>query len=189
MNHCLRSLVLVLPLALASSAFAQHETFNVAADQSQVDFTLGASDHVTNGSFHVQSGTIQFDPSNPKMAGQIVVAAGSGKTGNDSRDKKMWKDVLDVPHFADITFVPQSFQGTLNPTGDSTLQVSGIFTLHGTPHNMTVPMQIHIEGSNLTAKTQFVVPYVQWGLKDPSWFVLKVAKEVNVTLTLNGKVS
>jgi hypothetical protein len=50
-------------------------------------------------------------------------------------------------------------------------------------------MQIHIDGNNLTAKTHFVVPYVQWGLKDPSIFILKVAKEVDIDLTLAGQVA
>ncbi len=189
MTTAFRSLFYTLPFVLASSALAQHETFTVAPEASNVNITLNGNHDVTKGSFHVQGGTINFDPKNPRMSGTIVVAAGSGKTGNDSRDKKMWNEVLDAPHFADITFAPQSYQGALNPTGDSTIQVTGIFTLHGTPHDLTVPMQIHTDGTTLLARTQFTVPYVQWGLKDPSIFILKVAKEVAVDLTLNGKVS
>jgi polyisoprenoid-binding protein YceI len=101
----------------------------------------------------------------------------------------MNKDVLDVEHYSEITFAPQKFDGAIAPTGDSTIQVSGTFTLHGTPHDLTVPMQIHIDAGNLTAKTHFAVPYVKWGLKDPSVFILKVAKEVDIDLTLTGKVT
>jgi hypothetical protein len=50
-------------------------------------------------------------------------------------------------------------------------------------------MQIHIDGGALNAKTHFIVPYVQWGLKDPSVFILKVAKEVDIDLTLTGKLT
>jgi polyisoprenoid-binding protein YceI len=101
----------------------------------------------------------------------------------------MTNEVLDAPHFADVTFVPHSYQGTLAPTGDSTLQVTGTFTLHGTPHEITVPVQVHLDGSNSTVKTHFTVPYVQWGLKDPSVFILKVAKQVDIDLTLAGRLS
>jgi len=39
--------------------------------------------------------------------------------------------------------------------GDSTIQVSGTFTQHGAPHDMTVPVQIHIDRAACTAKAQF----------------------------------
>jgi polyisoprenoid-binding protein YceI len=98
-------------------------------------------------------------------------------------------DVLDTEHFAEVTFAPSSYQGTLATSGDSTIQVSGTFTLHGVAHDLTLPMQIHIDGTNLTAKGHFTVPYVKWGLKDPSIFILKVAKEVDIDLTLSGQVT
>jgi polyisoprenoid-binding protein YceI len=141
------------------------------------------------GTFHVQSGSIDFDPSAQKMSGAVIVAAGSGNSGEPSRDKKMNTDILDTDHFAEAKFAPDSYQGAIAPSGDSTIQVSGVFTLHGTPHDLTVPMQIHIDGSSLTAKGHFTVPYVKWGLKDPSIFVLKVAKEVDIDLTLNGHLT
>jgi len=189
MKTFVRQLVVAFPLLFASSVLAQHQTFAISSESSNVSFTLGASDHGTQGTFHVQSGSIDFDRTAPKMSGSVVVAAGSGKTGNDSRDKKMTNEVLDAPHFADVSFAPQSYQGTISSAGDSTLQVTGTFTLHGTPHELTVPMQVHIDGTNCTAKTHFIVPYVKWGLKDPSVFILKVAKEVDVNLSLVGQLS
>lgn len=178
-----------LPLLLVPVAFAQHQTFNINPDSSQVAFTLGGSDHGVHGTFHVQSGSIDFDRSAPNISGFVVVAAGSGNSGSQSRDRKMTTEVLEAAHFAEVSFVPRSYQGTIAASGDSTIQVTGAFTLHGTPHELTVPAQIHIEGANLTAKTHFTVPYVQWGLKDPSMFMMKVAKEVGIDLTLVGRLS
>jgi polyisoprenoid-binding protein YceI len=179
----------VSSLSFASGAFAQHQTFTVNPDASKVGFALAGSGHHVDGTFHVQSGSIGFDRTAPDMSGSVVVAAGSGNSGEPSRDKKMSSDVLNVSQFAEVTFVPKSYQGTIAATGDSTIQVSGVFSLHGTPHDMTVPMQIHVDGTNLTAKGQFTVPYVKWGLKDPSMFILKVAKEVNIDLTLIGTLA
>lgn len=181
-----QALFLAIPLALAPFAQAQHQTFTVVPDQSKVDFLLGGNTHHVQGVFHVQSGSIEFDPDSGKISGSVIVDAGSGNSGEASRDKKMNTDVLDTAHFAQVTFTPSSYQGTIAPSGDSTIQVAGIFTLHGTPHDLTVPMQIHVEGANLTAKGHFTVPYVKWGLKDPSIFILKVAKEVDIDLTLTG---
>lgn len=183
------ALVLATPFALTPATQAQHETFTANPDTSKVAFALGGSGHHVDGTFHVQSGKIEFDPDTQKISGSVTVAAGSGNSGEPSRDKKMNNDVLETSRFTEITFAPNHYQGTLAPAGDSTIQVSGVFTLHGTPHDLTVPMQVHIDGSNLTAKGQFVIPYVKWGLKDPSVFILKVAKEVDIDLTLNGQVA
>jgi polyisoprenoid-binding protein YceI len=189
MNAIAKALFLILPLSLGTAALAQHQTLTVNPDASKVEFTLAGSGHHVSGTFHVQNGSITFDRSTPAMSGSIVVAAGSGNTGEASRDKKMKTEVLDVEHYSEVTFVPKSYEGTIAPSGDSTIQVSGAFTLHGTPHDITVPMQIHIDGDSLTAKGQFTVPYVKWGLKDPSIFILKVAKEAGIDLTLVGQLS
>ena len=184
-----QSLILALSLALAPAAFAQHQTFTVNPNLSHVAFSLGGNTHHVDGTFHVQSGAINFNRSTQSISGSVIVSAGSGNSGDQGRDKKMNTDVLDVAHYADISFVPKSYQGAIVAIDDSNIQVSGVFTLHGTPHDMTAPMQIHIDGASLTAKTHFTIPYVKWGLKDPSIFILKVAKEVDIDLTLVGGLS
>lgn len=189
MKTLAKTLILIFPLSIASVSFAQQQTFTANPSACSVGFALTGTGHEVHGTFHVQSGAIQFDRSAPKMSGSIVVSAASGESGDKGRDKKMDSDVLDVQHFADVTFAPQSYQGTIALSGDSTIQVSGTFTLHGTPHDITVPMQVHIDGANLAAKGSFIVPYVQWGLKDPSVFILKVAKEVHIDLALSGTLA
>ena len=189
MKSIAKSLFLALPLAIAPFALAQHQTFTVNPDSSKVAFSLGGNTHHVDGTFHVQSGTIDFDRSANTISRSVVVAAGSGNSGDASRDKKMNSDVLDVAHFADVSFAPKSYTGTVAAAGDSSIVVTGVFTLHGTAHDLAVPMQIHIDGTTLTAKSHFPVPYVQWGLKDPSIFVLKVAKVVDIDLSLAGGLS
>lgn len=180
---------LAIALSLAFPAFCQQQTFTVNPAASKIGFALTGTGHEVHGVFHVASGSIQFDRTAPEMSGTIVVSASSGDSGDKSRDKNMHQKVLETDRYSDITFQPQSYTGAIAPTGDSTIQVSGIFTLHGMPHDLTVPMQVHIDGQNLTAKGSFVVPYVKWGLKDPSVFVLKVAKDVHIDLELSGTVS
>jgi len=189
LKDLVRSALIASSLVFASSALAQHKTFTVDPNASHVAFSLAGTGHHVNGTFHVQSGSIDFDRTSHAISGSVVVAAGSGNSGEASRDKKMNNDILDVEHYSEITFAPQKYDGTIAPTGDSTIQVSGTFTLHGTPHDLTVPMQIHIDGGALTARTHFTVPYVKWGLKDPSAFILRVAKDVDIELTLTGKLT
>ncbi|HUX45714.1 MAG TPA: hypothetical protein VMV57_13260 [Terracidiphilus sp.] len=51
--------------------------------------TLKTTHEFVNGIFHFQFGSTECDRSIPGMSGSAVVLAGSGKTGNDSGDKKM----------------------------------------------------------------------------------------------------
>jgi polyisoprenoid-binding protein YceI len=184
-----RAIFHIIPLMFSAVAFAQPQTLSVNPDTSQVAFTLGGSGHHVQGAFHVQNGSINFDSEAQKISGKVIVAAGSGNSGEPSRDKKMNSDVLQTDHFAEVTFAPNSYQGTIAASGDSNIQVSGTFTLLGAPHDITVPIQIHIDGSILTAKGHFTIPYVKWGLKDPSIFILKVAKEVDIDLSLSGQLN
>ena len=177
------------PAVLTPAALAQHQTFVVNPDASEVKIALKTTHELVNGAFHVQSGSIEFDRGTPKLTGWVVVLAGSGKTGNDSRDKKMNKDILKVEQFATVSFDPKTYTGALAPSGDSNLQVTGIFTLLGTPHEITIPILVHLEGTAATAKAHFAVPYVQWGLKNPSFLVWKADNDVAIDLFLAGRLS
>jgi polyisoprenoid-binding protein YceI len=181
--------VFAITVILAPAALAQHQTFVVNPDASEVKMTLKTTHELVNGTFHVQSGSIEFDRSTPKMSGSVVVLAGSGKTGNDSRDKKMNKDILQVEQHATVSFEPKSYAGTIAPSGDSTIQIAGIFTLLGMPHEITIPILVHLEGTTAAAKAHFVVPYIQWGLKNPSFLIWKADNDVAIDLFLTGKLS
>ena len=181
--------VFALAAILTPAALAQHQTFAVNPDASEIKMTLNTTHEVVNGTFHIQSGSIEFDRGNRKMSGSVTVLAGSGKTGNGSRDKKMTKDILKVEQNAAVSFEPKAYTGAFAPSGDSNLQVTGIFTLLGTPHEMTIPMLVHLDGGSASAKAHFVVPYIQWGLKDPSFLFWKADKDVAIDLFLTGALS
>ena len=57
--------VLAIAAVLAPSALAQHQTFVVNPDASEVKITLNTTHEVVNGTFHVQSGSIDFAPACP----------------------------------------------------------------------------------------------------------------------------
>lgn len=174
---------------LAPAALAQHQTFVVNPDASEIKMTLKTTHELVNGTFHVQSGSVEFDGGTARMLGSVVVLAGSGKTGNDSRDSKMNKDILRVGQYATVSFEPKAYTGVIAPSGDSGLQVTGIFTLLGTPHEITIPISVHVEGTAATAKAHFVVPYVEWGLKNPSFMIWKADNDVAIDLFLAGRLS
>ena len=178
-----------LTAMLTPAALAQHQTFVVNPDASAVGMTLKTTHELVNGIFHVQSGSIEFDRTTPKMMGSITVAAGRGKTGNDSRDRKMNQDILKVEQYATVSFEPKTYSGIITPSGDSAIQVSGVFTLLGMSHEIAVPVLVHLDGAGATARAHFAVPYVQWGLKNPSFLIWKADNDVAIDLNLVGALS
>ena len=175
--------------ALAPAAFAQHEIFTINPDSSQVKMTLNTTHEIVHGTFHAQAGSIAFDTHDPKMSGSIVVSAASGNTGNNSRDKKMKKEILQTGQYATVSFAPKNYAGHIAAAGDSNIQVSGTFTLLGTPHEITIPVLVHLDGGAATAKAHFTLPYVQWGLKNPSFLFWKAENDVAIDLDLAGAIS
>jgi hypothetical protein len=67
-------------------------------------------------------------------------------------------------------------------SGDEVVTVEGAFRIHGAEHHLQLRIHIHPEGNAITLKTQFTVPYVDWGMKDPSIFVLRVNKTVDIEI-------
>ncbi|HEY4355616.1 MAG TPA: YceI family protein [Acidobacteriaceae bacterium] len=179
---------LALAVILVSNASAQRQVFAINADASQVKMTLKTTHEVVHGEFHVQSGSIEFDHNAPAMTGSVIVLAGSGKTGNGTRDKRMNKEILQVEQHTTVSFSPRSYTGTIASVGDSTIQVSGTFTLLDKPHEITIPMLVHLAGATATATAHFSIPYTQWGLKDPSILFWRADKEVAIDLFLSGQL-
>ncbi len=176
-------------LLLAANLSAQEQVLKVDPASSEVRFTFADPLHAVHGTFRVQSGTVTFSPRHERMMGTVTVDAASGNSGNGTRDRKMRDDELKAPTYSTVTFAPQRYRGALAATGDSTITVDGVFTLLGTPHNITIPMQVHLQDGQCKATGSFAVPYLQWGLKDPSTFLLHVGKEVTVNLVLTGPVT
>jgi polyisoprenoid-binding protein YceI len=157
--------------------------------------TLGSSSrygpllHTVHGTFALKSGTIHVDPLTAVVSGLIVVDASSGNSDNHSRDRKMHQEILESPRYSEITFAPTKLSGKVELQGDSSVQVEGIFRLHGTDHPITLTLPVQTKGNTATAKTHFVIPYVDWGLKNPSTFLLHVVETVDIDITATGRIS
>ena len=154
--------------------------------QSKVHWTLGTTLHTVHGTFAFKNGTFRLDPATGKAAGEIAVYATSGDSGNDSRDKKMHRDVLESAQYQEVIFRPARVEGKISPQGPFTVQVHGIFVLHGRQHDLTVPVQAEFAGDHWTGSTNFTIPFIDWGLKNPSSFFLKVEHAVQIQLELKG---
>ena len=100
----------------------------------------------------------------------------------------MQKNILESEKFPEITFTPDRFDGRLSPDGESEIDLHGMFAIHGAEHEMTLKTTVHLRGDQLSANTHFVIPYVQWGMKNPSTLFLRVNDKVMIDLQAVGQL-
>jgi hypothetical protein len=79
-------------------------------------------------------------------------------------------------------------EGSIAPQGLFSVQVYGLFVLHGSEHELTVPVQAELAGDHWTGSAKFNVPFIDWGLKNPGNFFLKVNHAVAIELEMKGNL-
>ena len=154
--------------------------------QCKVHFTVDATLHTVHGTFSLKRGTVQLDKESGKASGEIVVYATSGDSGNSSRDARMHKEILETPKYPDAIFRPSLVEGKVALTGASDVKLHGVISVHGSEHEIVVPVHAELAADHWTGKAMFDVPYIQWGMKDPSNWLLKVKPVVHVEVELAG---
>jgi polyisoprenoid-binding protein YceI len=175
--------------AIAQQAAPQRLHLHLDPAATEVHFTLKDTVHTVHGGFHLSSGEIDFNPQTGEAHGQIAVDTGSGASGNDSRDGRMKREFLEVMKFPVATFEPQNVSG-YNPSLDGQqIAVSGTLTLHGASHALTMNFQVSTAGGLTMATTHFLIPYVAWGIKDPSVPFIHAEKEVAMDIVAKGTFS
>lgn len=159
-------------------------------DRSTVTFSLAGSLHDTEGSVPLTAGRLEVDPDAGTATGLVVADARATTTGNSVRDATMRDEVLETGRFPEIRFRPTGVDaGALNADGTLSGTLRGVLTLHGSEHELDVPVHGHLVGDEVTATCRFTIPYVAWGLHDPSVLVLTVAKTVDVEVRAIGRLS
>jgi len=173
-------------LEQAEAATTSQLTLMVDPSQSRVHWTVDSTLHTVHGTFAVKCGAMHFDPETGKASGEIVVLATSGESGNSSRDEKMHKVVLESAKYPDAAFRFTQVDGKVAASGNSDVQLHGVFVLHGSEHEFSVPVHAELGNGKWKGTAKFEVPYIRWGLKDPSNWLLKVKPAVQVELELAG---
>ena len=173
----------------ASVAQAQQKAFTLDPAQTKVNFTVDSTLHTVHGDFRLKSGSIQFDDATGAASGELVVDSASGESGSNGRDKKMHKDILESPKYSDIVFTPRHVKGTVANEGKSTVEVEGILTMHGKSKPVTMPLEVQLQNGNGSADGSFSVKYLEWGMKNPSTFILRVNDTVQIHVHAVGKIT
>jgi len=169
---------------------AAHEV-SLALDpsQSKLHWSVDSTLHMVHGTFVIKRGSVVLDPETGKASGEIIVLVTSGESGNNSRDQKMHKEVLQSAKFPEAIFKPSRVEGRVSRAGASDVKLHGILSIHGSDHELLIPVHAELANDRWKGAAKFEVPYIQWGLKDPSNFLLKVKPVVNVEVDMSGPLN
>ena len=176
----MRSQLLLTVLAFCAAARGQEIVLNPDPATATVRFTLSATLHTVHGNFKLKHGAVRFDPATGKISGELVVDATSGASGDDKRDRHMHQDILESAKYPEIVFTPDRVDGGVARQGASQIQVHGVFRIHGAAHEITLPVEVRIDNGQPSARTSFTIPYVKWGMKNPSTLFLRVSDKVEI---------
>jgi polyisoprenoid-binding protein YceI len=187
-SYIFPALLLACSIPIQAQQAASHGvTVHLDPAQSEIHWTLSGNVHTVHGTFRLKGGLLTFDPATGVATGEILVDAATGESGDNARDSRMQKVVLESAKYPQMIFHPQKVPGAVKAGSTQNVTVDGTFTIHGTDHPLTLQMQIQTEsGNRVTATTHFTVPYVAWGMKDPSNFIFRVDKQVDAEVTAKG---
>jgi polyisoprenoid-binding protein YceI len=182
-------IALAVTLWFAPAVFGQQLAVDFDPATTKINWSLAGNVHTTHGTFQLKRGHVDVDVATNSIAGELVVETESGESGNSARDKRMKKEILETDKYPEVRFKVIKMEGILSKDRPSTVRVYGQFTIHGSSHEVIIPLQLSISGSEVNGTGKLVVPYVDWGMKDPSNFLFKVDKTVSVELIASGHIT
>lgn len=176
-------------LLIAAPAGAEPFRLFLDPEATEITFTLGARLHTVRGRFALASGEITFDPETGAAAGEIRVDARSGDTDIDRRDRVMHEEVLDSAGHPLLVLQPERVEVLRRDADALAGTLFGRFVVRGASHPIAVLFAgtRSAERAELTAR--FDVPWVAWGLPDPSNALLSVQKTLAVSVSARGTLA
>ena len=171
---------------VGSFAHAADRVLLLDPNATKIRFVLEATLHNVEGTARLVEGKIQFDLERGSAAGIVRVDARSATTGIQMRDTTMHAEVLESERFPEVVFVPERLADGRGEPSKRGFNVEGRIKIHGVEQSLTIPLETTVEGKRVRLQGRFVLPYIQWGMKDVSTFLLRVGKTVEIYIDAVG---
>ena len=177
-------------LVEAAAAVIPPERVRLVLDPARttIAFQRPAFLHTVHGTFSLKRGWLEVDPQSGDASGEIVVDVAAGQTGNASRDQRMHREVLESSLYPEAVLLPDHVSGAIAASGDSAVDLAARLRLHGAEHALTLKIQVQRSGDEARVVCRFPIPYVEWGLKNPSTALLHVADRVTLEIQAAGRL-
>lgn len=180
---------LALWTAFAASAGADPASLTLDPERTVIRFEVDSTLHVVKGSVRLVRGELRFDTAGGSASGTVEVDATSADTANRLRDGALHEDVLESERFPRFVFRPERVEVDRIGDDDADVRVSGRLEIHGSEHPLVVPVRVRVAGERAEIRASFPVPYVEWGMRDPGNFFLRVDDVVSVSVEAVGRIT
>jgi polyisoprenoid-binding protein YceI len=169
----------VIATLLLSALVAQAATYRIDADAAEAGFALKATLHTVHGSTASVTGEVRVEPADAGalvLSGRILIGAGAIATGNAKRDATLHGKSLAVASYPAIVFAPERFVPSGPPGADGTVAgtLTGRLTIRDTAKPQEIAATLSPDGARIIASGTFDVPWAEFGVPDPSFFVVRI---------------
>jgi polyisoprenoid-binding protein YceI len=175
-------LLLTVPAFSQARAQAAPVDFKLDPTTTAIHWTLNTTVHTVHGTFKLRSGAFRIDPATGDASGMIIIDAASGESGDGARDKRMDNVVLETARYPAITFRPTHVNGKVDLSAPGPVAIDGVMNLHGQDHPMQLTVNLQPKESAVASKIHLDIPYVAWGMKDPSFMMFRCDKQVAIDI-------
>ena len=166
---------------LVAALVTQATTFRVDPAASEAGFDLKATGHTVHGKTTAVAGEVAVTPGPAdalELSGKISIDAGALETGNRKRDATMHGKSLLTSSFPTIDFEPRHFEPKGAAAADGTIAgtLTGTITIRGQARAQSMAAELTPGGGRIVAKGTFDVTWAEFGIPDPSFFVVRIEK-------------
>ena len=171
---------MVATLILAA-LIANATAYRIDPATGEAGFDLKATMHTVHGSTGGVTGEVRVEPEAEgvlKLSGRIEIDAASLDTNNDKRDATLHGKSLLVASFPKIVFEPERFVPKGPPGADGAMSgtLGGRLTIRGVTREQEMTATLTPRGNRIAASGTFDVAWPEWGVPDPSFFVVRIER-------------
>ena len=101
----------------------------------------------------------------------------------------MHRGVLESGRHPRIIYRAKRLRVLRRDTASADVELEGVLEMHGQRHPLVLPARLAARGGRIAIETSFRVPYVEWGMQDPSTLFLRVDRFVDVRVRSEGTIA
>ena len=175
----------MIAILVLAAVVAGPGAYAIDPARSEAGFDLKATMHTVHGITRDVRGSVRLTIESDGalgLQGKITVNAASLDTDNKRRDAKMHGETLSVAQFPSIVLEPERFtpSGPPDAGGPMPGRLTGKLTIRGITRPVTIEATVTPgAGQAIEVEGRFDVAWGEFGVPDPSFGFIKIAKVVN----------